>query len=136
MPIEQSLPLLSSLIIPKSCLTRRADLSGFWSFTLSPANSCLQTQSSPSATALASPKAPTVGALALQIPGQALGNGAVDNTQRLAHDFGLEDYCKTLLLPETDSSSYIPILQKLVLTFDDTKSSLEDYTSKKVTNRK
>jgi len=37
MPIEQSLPLLSSLIIPKSFLTRRADLSGFWSFTLSPA---------------------------------------------------------------------------------------------------
>ena len=47
----------------------------------------------------------------------------------------VHDYCKTLLLPETDSSSYIPILQKLVLTFDDTKSSLEDYTSKKVTNR-
>jgi len=27
MPIEQSLPLLSNLINPKSCLTRRADLS-------------------------------------------------------------------------------------------------------------
>ena len=79
MPIEQSLPLLSSLIIPKSCLTRRADLSGFWSFTLSPANSCLQAQSSPSATALASPKAPTVGALPPAYPCSRVASAQYSN---------------------------------------------------------
>ena len=79
MPIEQSLPLLSSLIIPKSCLTRRADLSGFWSFTLSPANSCRQVQSSPSATALASPKAPTVGALPPAYPCSRVASAQCSN---------------------------------------------------------
>ena len=80
MPIEQSLPLLSSLIISKSCLTRRADLSGFWSFTLSPANSCRQVQSSPSATALASPKAPTVGALPPAYPCSRVASAQCSNT--------------------------------------------------------
>jgi two-component system sensor histidine kinase RpfC len=48
----------------------------------------------------------------------------------------IHNYCKTLLLPETDSSSYISILQRLISTFEDTKSSLENYTSSKLTNAK
>jgi len=51
MPIEQSLPLLPRLIIPKSCLTRRADLNGFRSFALSPANSRLLANRDPVASA-------------------------------------------------------------------------------------
>ena len=51
MPIEQSLPLLPRLILPKSCLTRRADLNGFRSFALSPANSRLLANRDPVASA-------------------------------------------------------------------------------------
>ena len=51
MPIEQSLPLLPGLIIPKSCLTRRADLNGCRSFALSPANSRLLANRDPVASA-------------------------------------------------------------------------------------
>ena len=43
----------------------------------------------------------------------------------------VHDYCKTLLLPETDSSNYIPILKKLIASFEDTKIRLDNYTASK-----
>jgi two-component system sensor histidine kinase RpfC len=39
----------------------------------------------------------------------------------------IHDYCRILLLPETDSSVYIFTLQKLVLAFEDTRNKLDNY---------
>jgi HPt (histidine-containing phosphotransfer) domain-containing protein len=39
----------------------------------------------------------------------------------------IHDYCKILLLPETDSSIYISTLQKLVPALEDTKKKLDNY---------
>ena len=39
----------------------------------------------------------------------------------------IHDYCKTLLIPETDSSVYISTLQKLIPALEDTKNKLNSY---------
>ena len=39
----------------------------------------------------------------------------------------IHDYCKTLLIPETDSSVYIYTLQKLIPALEDTKNKLNSY---------
>ena len=39
----------------------------------------------------------------------------------------IHDYCKTLLLPETNSSVYVSILQKLILALEDTRNKLDTY---------
>jgi len=41
----------------------------------------------------------------------------------------IHDYCKTLLIPETDSSVYISTLQKLIPALEDTKNKLDSYIS-------
>ena len=46
----------------------------------------------------------------------------------------LHDYCKILLIPETDCSDYIPILQKLLSAFEYTKDALDNYIDSKRTN--
>ena len=46
----------------------------------------------------------------------------------------IHDYCKTLLLPKTRSSDYIPILKKITSTFADTRFKLDSYITGKTTN--
>jgi len=48
----------------------------------------------------------------------------------------IHDYCKTLLLPKTRSSNYIPILKKIISTFADTRNRLDSYITDKTTNTK
>jgi two-component system sensor histidine kinase RpfC len=46
----------------------------------------------------------------------------------------IHDYCKILLLPETDSSIYISTLQKLIPAFEDTRNKLDNYIACEVTS--
>ena len=46
----------------------------------------------------------------------------------------IHDYCKTLLLPKTRSSDYIPILKNIISTFADTRFKLDSYITCKTTN--
>ena len=46
----------------------------------------------------------------------------------------IHDYCKTLLLPKTRSSDYIPILKNIISTFADTRFKLDSYITGKTTN--
>jgi two-component system sensor histidine kinase RpfC len=46
----------------------------------------------------------------------------------------IHDYCKTLLLPETDSSIYISTLQKLIPALEDTRNKLDSYITFEVSN--
>ncbi len=46
----------------------------------------------------------------------------------------IHDYCKTLLLNETDCSEYIPILRELISAFKDTRIKLDAYILNKEIN--
>ena len=46
----------------------------------------------------------------------------------------IHDYCKTLLLPETNSSVYISILQKLIIALEDTRNKLDTYIAFKASS--
>jgi two-component system sensor histidine kinase RpfC len=46
----------------------------------------------------------------------------------------VHDYCKTLLLPETSSSDYIPTLQKLMSAFECTKNALDNHIDNETAN--
>ena len=104
MPIEQSLPLLPRLIIPKSCLTRRADLNGFRSFALSPANSRLLANRDPVASAQCSNHR-WYGNASLNQPNRLdCGGARLSGNKRAARVSAFSSRCISILLMTTGSS--------------------------------